>query len=134
MAFVLDASIAACWLLPDEMHAVATAALDLLSREPAVAPTIWWYEMRNLLLSCERRRRFGSDRTEAALDVLAGLPITIEPVTDALDLLELARRHRLSVYDAAYLALARHRNLALATLDGALATAARAEQVTLIGA
>jgi predicted nucleic acid-binding protein len=134
MAFVLDASIAACWLLPDETHAVATAALERLAREPAVAPTIWWYEIRNLLLSCERRGRFGADRTEAALGVLTGLPITIEPVTDAPDLLELARRHRLSSYDAAYLALARHRNLALATLDGALATAARAEQVRLVGA
>jgi predicted nucleic acid-binding protein len=134
MAFVLDASIAACWLLPDETHDVATAALDLLAHEPAIAPTIWWYEMRNVLLSCERRRRFGVDRTEAALSVLAGLPITIEPVTDGLGVLELARRHRLSAYDAAYLALARHRRFALATLDGALATAAQAEQVTLIGA
>jgi predicted nucleic acid-binding protein len=133
MAFVLDASIAACWLLPDETRAVASAALDRLAHEPAIVPPIWWYEMRNLLLVCERRRRFGADRTEAALAVLADLPIEIAPVTDAPDLLALARRHRLSVYDAAYLVLARQRNVALATLDGALATAARAEHVTLIG-
>ncbi|MEJ0071739.1 MAG: type II toxin-antitoxin system VapC family toxin [Pseudomonadota bacterium] len=134
MTFVLDASITACWLLPDETHAVATAALDRLAQEPAIVPTIWWYEMRNLLIACERRGRFGADRTAAALAVLADLPIAIEPVADAPELLDLARRHRLSVYDAAYLALARNRNLDLATLDNALAAAARAERVPLTGA
>jgi predicted nucleic acid-binding protein len=46
----------------------------------------------------------------------------------------LARRHRLTVYDAAYLELAQREAVPLATLDEELATAARAEQVALIGA
>jgi predicted nucleic acid-binding protein len=134
MAFVLDASIAACWLLPDETHPVATGALERLSREPAIVPTIWWYEMRNLLISCERRGRIDAERTAAALAVLAGLPIIIEALTDDSSLLALARRYRLSVYDAAYLDLARRETVGLATLDAALAAAARAERVPLTDA
>jgi predicted nucleic acid-binding protein len=132
MAFVLDASIAACWLLPDEVHPVAASALDRLAREPALVPPIWWYEMRNLLVSSERRGRINADRTAAALSVLDGLPIMVEPLPRGDSVLGLARRHRLSVYDAAYLDLARHQTIALATLDAALAAGARAERVPLL--
>jgi predicted nucleic acid-binding protein len=45
----------------------------------------------------------------------------------------LARRRRLTVCDAAYLELALRRGLPLATLDTALADAARAEGVSLVG-
>lgn len=48
------------------------------------------------------------------------------------DVLTFARRHRLTVYDAAYLELAFRTGLELATLDTALATAAQAENVPLI--
>ena len=46
----------------------------------------------------------------------------------------LVRRHRLTVYDTAYLELAQRQALPLATLDGELVRAAQAEQVVLIGA
>jgi predicted nucleic acid-binding protein len=45
----------------------------------------------------------------------------------------LARRHKLTAYDAAYLELALREGLALATLDAALIQAAKAEGVELIG-
>ncbi len=44
----------------------------------------------------------------------------------------LARRHRLTIYDAAYLELALRESLPLATLDQALAAAARSEGVEVI--
>jgi predicted nucleic acid-binding protein len=47
--------------------------------------------------------------------------------------LALARQHRLTFYDAAYLELAQRENIPLATLDDDLAAAARAEDVRLIG-
>ena len=47
--------------------------------------------------------------------------------------LALARQHRLTVYDAAYLELALRQDLPIATLDMPLAAAARAEGVALIG-
>jgi predicted nucleic acid-binding protein len=45
----------------------------------------------------------------------------------------LARRHRLTVYDAAYLELASRAALPLATLDAMLVAAARSEGVRRIG-
>jgi predicted nucleic acid-binding protein len=46
----------------------------------------------------------------------------------------LASRHRLTVYDATCLELARRKGLPLATLDEALATAGRAEGIVVLGA
>lgn len=45
----------------------------------------------------------------------------------------LARRHRLTAHDAAYLELAEREAIPLATLDDALARAARAEHIPIIG-
>jgi predicted nucleic acid-binding protein len=42
-------------------------------------------------------------------------------------------RHRLTAYDASYLALAAGEKRSLATLDNALAAAARTEGVTVVG-
>ena len=47
-------------------------------------------------------------------------------------MLALAREHRLTVYDAAYLELALRADVPLATLDRQLAAAARAAAVPLL--
>jgi len=134
MPFVLDASVAACWLLPDERHPVADAAYERIATEPATVPPLWWYEMRNLLVTNERRGRIDGAKTTEALRLLRALPIVVETDVDEADLTTLARKFRLTVYDAAYLELARRKGIALATLDAALAVAARGEAVSLIGA
>lgn len=132
MPFVVDASIAATWLLPDEGHAVADAAYQRLLTDHALVPSLWWYEMRNIFVSNERRGRFGSEHTARALILLGGLPIQFDHAPDSAVLLALARKHRLTAYDAAYLELAQRETIALATLDDALARAAVVEGVTLI--
>src|ERR1043166_418972 len=47
--------------------------------------------------------------------------------------MQLARRHRLTLYDAAYLELAKRCGLPLATLDRELRTAGEAERVEVLG-
>ena len=64
---------------------------------------------------------------------ISRLAITVDSSPNEIQVLTLARRHRLTVYDAAYLELALREGLPLATLDEALASAARAETVLLIG-
>jgi predicted nucleic acid-binding protein len=49
-----------------------------------------------------------------------------------MEIMDLSRRHKLSVYDAAYLALAMRESLPLATLDNALKSAALAVDVPLL--
>ena len=54
------------------------------------------------------------------------------PIPPDASILALARVHRLTFYDAAYLELAQREELPLATLDERLATAARREGVSLV--
>ena len=51
MPFVVDASVAACWVLPDEGHETAAAAYARFPGDSACAPGLLWYEMRNIFLS-----------------------------------------------------------------------------------
>lgn len=132
MPFVLDASITVCWLFDDEDHPHAAEALDRIRTDHALVPSLWWFEVRNTLLVNERRGRLTESDTLTFLGALRRLAIAVDPALNE-DVLALGRRHRLTVYDAAYLELARRENLPLATLDQRLATAAQAEGVFLIG-
>ena len=133
MALVVDASIIGCWCFPDETNPIADAAFDCLGTTAAVVPALWWFEVRNLLLVNERRGRLDAAGTAEFLADLGRLPIHIdrEPRSDAI--IALARAHRLTFYDAAYLELARRLDAPLGTLDRQLAGAARAAAVPLLG-
>lgn len=132
MPFVLDASVAASWVLPDEGRTRANVAYQRLLADIALVPTVWWFEIRNLLVVNEWRGRLDPALTREALTLIAELPIRFDDETREDALLELARRHRLTVYEAAYLELAKRRHIQLATLDKALTRAARAERVSLM--
>lgn len=131
MVFVLDASIAVAWSFADELPK-AGRALARLRDEEAMVPSLWRFEVRNALLVNERRGRLRETDTEAALRDLARLRIVIDRAPDERVLFALARRHALTVYDAAYLELAQRESAPLATLDAALARAARAGKVRLV--
>jgi len=131
--FGLDASVVANWCLPDESNLCADAARQLIAAEPAIAPAIFWFELRNVLLTAERRGRITEAQTTSLLVSVGELVIKVDREPDERMVLSLARAHRLSVYDAAYLELAKRQGLALATLDNALISAARAEKVPLVG-
>lgn len=122
--FVVDASVSAAWFLPDEATPGSEAALQATATHELWVPALWLLEIGNLLLSAQRRKRINAEkRRELALAASAlRLRVDREPVaTPALD--ELAARHGLSAYDAAYLELALRRGLPLATRDAALAAA-----------
>ena len=132
MAFVLDASITACWAFQDEDHPDAGLAFDRMRSGEAVVPCLWWFEVRNILVVNERRRRIAESETAAFLLNLSRLRIRVDRAPDENAVLRLARTHRLSVYDAAYLELAQREGLPLATLDTDLQKAAAAEGVALL--
>jgi len=130
MTFVMDASITAAWCFPDEDASAATRAFDRIVDETAIVPALWWFELRNVLLVGERRGRLNARQIDGFLRLLRDLPIAIDRSPDEAAIFDLARRHGLTFYDAAYLELARRGN-ALATLDRALLKAAEAEHVPL---
>lgn len=61
------------------------------------------------------------------------MPIQIDRHPNETDMMSLARRNKLTAYDAAYLELALREEVPLATLDSALIRAAKAERVEVIG-
>jgi predicted nucleic acid-binding protein len=134
LPFVLDASVAACWCFHDEDDPRADAAYDLLYQGHALVPYMWWFEVRNVVLLGERRRRISEDHATSFLDQLGQCSIEFAALSDHAPVLALARRHRLSFYDAVYLELAQRGGLALATLDDQLAAAARTEGVAVVAA
>jgi len=133
MPFVLDASVTACWAFRDEDHPHADLALQQLRNDEALVPSLWWFEVRNILVVNERRKRLNETDSVAFLRDLSRLGITLDRSPQESEVLRLARAHRLSVYDAAYLELAQRNGVALATLDADLIRAARAEGVLLLG-
>lgn len=123
-SFVVDASVAAAWLLPDEATALTEAALQATTVGEVWVPAVWLLEIGNLLLSAQRRKRVSAEKRRELASAAGALRVRVdrEPVSIP-DLDMLAASHGLSAYDAAYLELARRRNLPLATLDGALQVA-----------
>jgi predicted nucleic acid-binding protein len=132
MSIVIDPSFAAGWLLPDEGGALADEVLDRVSRLGARVPSLFWHELRNLLLVAERRGRVPPNEADSLMQSARTLRIAEGSVDDGV-VLDLARRHRLTAYDATYLALAIAEGVPIATADAALAKAARRENVDVRG-
>ena len=132
MTFVLDASTTVAWAL-DESNRWAAQAWTRMRGDPALVPTLWWFELRNALVVNERRGRLTERETARFLHDISLLAITVDRAPSEAGVLTLARRHGLTVYDAAYLELALREAVPLATLDQALSAAAQAEGVALVG-
>jgi predicted nucleic acid-binding protein len=139
MSFVLDASVALLWLVPQTNQAgveYAEATLKALMRSQAVVPSLWALEVSNVVVKVESKSIVTEADSQRFLALLGRLNIVIDQTTAAQalgDTLNLARRYKLSAYDAAYLELALRMGLPLATLDAGLAKAATTAGITIFG-
>ena len=131
MRFVLDASVALLWLIPQtnvKGLAYADSVLSALQESQAVVPSLFALEIANVVAKLETKEivpEADSQRFIALLGQL-GIETDLETMARAMgDTLNLARRHKLSAYDAAFLELALRQALPLATLDADLAKAAQ---------
>ncbi len=137
MSLVLDSSVALAWIYSDETTEAIRHVFDHLSEGGAWVPGLWRLEIANILEMGVRRGRHDAGFRDATLADLGLLPIRLDPETDRQAwgrTAQLASRHRLTLYDAAYLELAQRRGLPLATLDRELRTAALTEGMSLLGA
>ena len=131
-AIVIDNSVFLSWCLGDEDDATAAQAMKRVAEEGGVVPRIWWYELRNALLMNERRGRISLRQVSDTLADSLALGIAMDDEHDGSLLLDIARSHNLTVYDAAYLEVAVRRSLPLATLDRRVRIAAEAIGVSTI--
>lgn len=88
-----------------------------------------WRELRNLPLAAEHRGRIDRRHAETSLTRPRQPLIVSLDDSDDREVMALARSHRLTTYDAIYLALAIREDCALASLDRRINEAAAAEGV-----
>ncbi|MGH8686907.1 MAG: type II toxin-antitoxin system VapC family toxin [Burkholderiales bacterium] len=125
MALVLDCSVALSWFFPDEKTAFTEVTLDLATREECWVPAIWRLEFPNALLVAERKRRVSRAERLQVLEEASRLRLRVDATVQEMRAIsDLAERHDLSTYDAAYLELALRQGSPLITLDRELAAAA----------
>ena len=132
--FVVDASISLAWCFEDESTSATDIVLHRLIIEGGIAPAHWPLELANALRFAAGSGRVDEQAIARARSIVMELPVDVLPVetSTALGLIEPARSHDLTVYDAAYLELADIRGLGLATLDKRLAAACRTVGVALV--
>jgi predicted nucleic acid-binding protein len=133
-SFVLDASYTMAWCFADRATAHTDATLKRLEsrQDNALVPWVWQLEVGNALGKAVARAKVPLSR---ALDIwgeLLLLPIRRVPLGDIAELLELAVRHNLSVYDACYLKTALDAQLPLATIDQKLKDVAEPHHLTTL--
>ena len=133
---VVDASVAASWLLADELSTYAVSVLDAMQRgEATFVPSLWPLEAANILFNAERCKRIDRKHRDAALDQVERLPISIlagPGLADLRVIRVLAEKHQLTAYDSEYLRVAKELKLSLATLDANLLAAAKRERVPVV--
>jgi predicted nucleic acid-binding protein len=126
---VIDCSVALAWSVASQAMPMTDRAQAEVEAHGAIVPFIFPIELANALLKLERRKRLTALQLDTALQGLELVDLEIDTAT--LDIvaatsLPLARKHTLSLYDAAYLELALRLQLPLATRDTQLAAAAAA--------
>jgi predicted nucleic acid-binding protein len=135
ISLVLDASVALCWCFEDEGSEVADRLLEQLRAEPAAVPALWFLEIANAVALAERRNRITRAGGAEFIALLEALQIVVDGDTAERafsQVLDLARRERLTAYDAAYLELAMRLGVPLASKDGPLCDAAERVGVSVI--
>ena len=136
MSLVLDSSVTLARLFNDEGGTGVDEVFGRIAASGAHVPTLWRLEVANSLTVGVRRGRISATFRDQSLADLALLNIVSDAGTDAaawFATLGLADRHRLKLYDAAYLELALRLNLPLATLDDDLRVAASALGLVVMG-
>ncbi len=136
MSLVLDSSVTLAWVYSDETTEAVRDAFRMAVKSGGLVPSVWWLEVANVLEMGARRGRHDVGFRDATLADLALLPISTDAETGKQAwgaTLQLASRHGLTLYDAAYLELAQRRALPLATLDAELRAAGKAEGLRLLG-
>ena len=121
-------------MLADERGDLTDLLAEQLAGSDLIEPAHWPIETCGLILKAARRRRLTADERDDALAATLGLIASaeIESISRAPAVVELALRHHLSIYDAAYLELSLRANIALLSTDTALCSAAKRAGAQLV--
>jgi len=128
-SFVLDASVAAKWMLPAKGELLRPEAFRLLDAYEAgdvnlIVPDIFWAECGNILWKAVRQRRLEQSAAELAMQTLMQRDLPTSPSKMLLQqAVMMAFDFGRSVYDCLYVTLAARSKKQLITADERLANA-----------
>jgi predicted nucleic acid-binding protein len=131
-AVVVDASVAAKWVLPREQEALVEEATEVLNdyirqKIKLLVPDLFWIELANVLCKAIRRGRCSQVLAETALKDLTTRQFTTIPSSTVLEsAFRIASMFDRSVYDSAYIAVALEFSTHMITADEKLANAVAA--------
>lgn len=133
-SFVLDASMALGWILDKPIPPRANQVRQRLRQTVALVPSLWHYEVTNVLVMARRTRHITEAELASLLEDIEAWKnfVSVEPVVRPRQLAEIAQGTGLTVYEAAYIEVALRHRLPLATLDKELEVAARKAGVNLL--
>lgn len=128
-SFVVDASVAAKWMLPAKGELLRPEAFGLLDAYSdgeisLLVPDIFWAECGNILWKAVRQHRLPRSEAETALASMMRRSIpTISSLSLLQDAISIVFDFDRSVYDSLYVALAVQAGRQLITADERLANA-----------
>jgi predicted nucleic acid-binding protein len=130
---VLDASAALSFLVSSQATTSSEVFRAKAGTFDLVAPSVFALEMRHALIKLERRNHVGPQTLDQDLPALETIIRQMpSPTPRQLSFLTvLARAEGLGIYDASYLSVALDQDCALASRDGKLLDAARAQNITV---
>jgi len=126
---ILDASVAAKWLLPPPSETLVPEALRLLTdhgdgRLRIAVPDLFWVEIGNILWKSVHRRSLTLSAAEKALRTIEECDFPTLPSRPLLkQAFAIATTYGRTVYDSVYVALAIASQFPLVTADERLANA-----------
>ena len=130
---VIDASVFVAAIVEDELDIFSQEIYDLIvtKERNAIVPSIFYYETSNVFLQILRRKRITEEKCDVYLQILSSFPLLLDTEQTVLEVANLAKLYNLTVYDAAYLEVAKRNGYPLATLDKRLMVAALNANVKL---
>lgn len=121
-------------LLEHEYHPIAVSLYQLVleGEESVKVPSIFLYEACNVILNATRRKRISEKTQDDYMQLIYGFPVQVDNKQSMTNVVKIASKHCLTIYDASYLELAKREAVPLATFDNALIVAAKKEKVSLL--
>ena len=116
MSWVVDASIAVKWVIPEVLSDKADRVRD--GEDDVLAPDLLLVEVANALWKKTAAEEISAREADAAFDLVRRSGIDLRPTAPLLPrAMDLARRLGHPVYDCVYLALAEREDAAFVTAD-----------------
>ena len=98
MAFVIDASMAAAWLLPEDYSEAADAVITTIDA-PCPVPSLFFVEIRNILAMSDRRGRLMPGGALINMERVRRLPLDDAGIGGDGYIFLLSATHGLSAYE-----------------------------------